>query len=170
MEFFMQSGPRIGLTEEQQGKLMEMFGKKMQTNKPLMDKAVNATKELRTAVLSSTFDGERIQKLAAESAKAEAALVQESIQTWKSIRAILTTEQMKAVTEMMKRPPMLPGMMPGVGPMGPMGPGGPPGMPPGPGGPGRPGGQGRGDGRGGQRAPGNPPPGTPPPPQPGYGY
>jgi len=141
IEFFMQSAHRIGLTDEQQGKLMEMFGKKMQTNKPLMDKATKATKDLRAAVLAPDFDAKKVQELAAESAKAEAVLIQEAVQTWKGIRAILTTEQMKAVTEMMKRPPMMgPGMM---------GPGGMPGMGMGPGampgGPGQPGGKGQGE-------------------------
>ena len=148
MEFFMQSAQRIGLTDEQQGKLMEMFGKKMQTNKPLMDRAMKATRDLRAAVLAETLDLRRVEALAAESAKAEAALVQDAIKTWQGIRGILTAEQTKAVLQMMNRPQMMPGI-------GPMGSGGRPGM-----GPGQPGG-GRQPGernRGGPVQPGAPPP------------
>lgn len=164
MEFFSQSAPRIGLTDEQQGKLMELFGKRMQTNKPLMDKAMKATKDLRAAVLAPTFDATKVQQLATDSAKTEAAMVQESIQTWKGIREILTAEQTKAVIQMLNRPPMPP-MGPGMGPGGPMGPGpGGPGM--GPGGQGGGGQRNRGGNRGGGQPAGPPPQG--PMPAPGY--
>jgi len=136
--FFLQFAPQIRLSDEQQGKLMELFGKKMQTGKPLTDKAMGAARDLRDAVMAKDLDPMKVEALAAESAKAEAVLVQDAIQTWKEIRGILTGEQMQTVLAILKQPPMPPpGMFPGMGQMGPGMPGGQagpgPGVPPPPG-------------------------------------
>jgi Spy/CpxP family protein refolding chaperone len=135
MPMLFMFGDQINLSKTQQSKLMQMDRKSMM---PLMKKATDATEKLRTAMLAKNFDDKKVQQLSAESSKAEAALVQNSIQTWKNVRKILTAKQLKKLAELAKNPPM-PFGMGGMRPMGPGGPGGPP-----PGGPMGPGGRGPG--------------------------
>lgn len=116
----------LELTDDQSVRLkavLEDSDKKLAT---LREKAADANRALRQAVFAERFDSAKIQSLAAEAQKAEAAILNAEIQTWIQIRGILNSKQVSMLQDLLTRPFGRP--MPG----GPPGAGGPPGSPQGP--------------------------------------
>jgi len=91
---------QLQLTDEQSTKLNEVITKNQQTMTTLSQKAAEATKALRTAVLASEFDVQKVKDLATAAEKAEAAVIAADIDEWAQIRSILTADQITTMREM----------------------------------------------------------------------
>jgi uncharacterized membrane protein len=137
------------LTDTQIKQFKDLLTKWEETSRPLQQKAGDATKALRMALVADAYDAKKVKDLAKASQNAEDAIITASIDQWMQIRSILTPEQTRKLAQLMNP---FPGRMqrPGGPPLGPP-PGPEGGMPPPPGGG------------------GPPPPGVrvPPPPAPG---
>lgn len=125
--------PGLRLSQEQMDKLRLVFAKSEVAMAPLREKARKAMTAFRDAILADEYDANKVQELAAASAKAEADIAGAELDQWKQIRSILTTGQIKFMREIVTL-----GSMPGFPRMIAPTPGGQ--MMPGPNGP-RPGGR-----------------------------
>jgi Spy/CpxP family protein refolding chaperone len=114
----------LQLTKSQSAKLKQVTAKNDKTLRPLTQKAAEASKALRSAVLASKYDARKVKDLASKAQKAEAAVVNASIDEWTQIRAILKPDQAARLQKAISRGPS------GPGPLGPP-PGAPPPPPPG---------------------------------------
>lgn len=110
----------LQLTEDQVAKLKDILTNGDATIRPLMQTAAEASKALHAAVLASNYDEQKVKDLAVKAEKAEAAVVDASIDVWAQIRTILKADQIKALQETMSAPPQRPepGRRPMGGPMG----------------------------------------------------
>lgn len=107
----------LGLTEEQVAQLKPILTNGEKTIKPLSQKAADASKALREAVLAKEFDNEKVKTLTAAAQKAELAVINAEIDEWSKIRPVLTADQIATLQKMGgQRPPMMGGQ---GGPMGP---------------------------------------------------
>jgi Spy/CpxP family protein refolding chaperone len=111
----------LELTDDQLTQLTEVMTKGDKTAKTLQEKAVKATKALRTALLAADFDVVKVKELSTAAQKAEADLITASIDEWVKIRAILSDTQLTAMQKAMTPP-----ARGGRGQGGPRGEGGPP--------------------------------------------
>jgi hypothetical protein len=94
----------LRLTEDQAIKLKAVTAKNDTTLRPLMEKAADASKALRTALLASDYDAKKVKELASAAEKAEAAVVTANIDGWASIRAALTADQFSKLKEAVSAP------------------------------------------------------------------
>ncbi len=94
----------LQLTQDQATKLKAAMTKCEETTLSLSQKAADATKALRDALLAPTYDAQKVKDLAAAAEKAEAALVSARIDEWTQIRSILTADQVKKLQEAMAVP------------------------------------------------------------------
>ncbi|MHB0997622.1 MAG: Spy/CpxP family protein refolding chaperone [Armatimonadota bacterium] len=118
----------LKLSASQKSKLKGILTKSEKSIQPLREKASKATQALRTALMATKYDANKVKSLAAAAEKAEAAIVSANISTWSQIRSVLTADQIK-----MMQAPMRPAGMrgPGGGQFGPPPSGGQFGPPPG---------------------------------------
>jgi Spy/CpxP family protein refolding chaperone len=91
----------LSLTDDQATKLNKIITNGDETIRTLTQKSADASKSLRTAVMASKFDVQKVKDLAAAAQKAEAAVISASIDEWVQIRNVLTTDQVEKLQEMM---------------------------------------------------------------------
>jgi hypothetical protein len=108
----------IRLTDQQFADMQALLMKREETMRPLWQKAAEANGKLREALIADSYDSKKVQSLASEATKAEAAVLQAQLDQWNKIRSILTAEQFRTVRESMKRQ-VVPGGMGGFGGLGP---------------------------------------------------
>lgn len=113
----------LGLTEDQTTKLKATLTKCDESMRSLSQKAADATKAFRDALVASEYDEQNVKNLAATAEKAEAAIISARIDEWTQIRSVLTADQTKKLQEMTMQQPR-PDQRPGQGPC--QRPGGPP--------------------------------------------
>ena len=94
----------LELTDEQTTQLTEVMTKGDKTARTLQEKAVKATKALKTALLAADFDVVKVKELSTAAQKAEADLITASIDEWVKIRAILSDTQLTALQKAMTPP------------------------------------------------------------------
>jgi Spy/CpxP family protein refolding chaperone len=117
---------KLQLTDDQTAKLQEVTAAGDKALKPLKQKADDAAKALRTAVLSPTFDAAKVKDAAAKAQKAETDVISVSISTWTQIRSVLTPDQETQLQDLMRDLRPGPGGTPPSPPSGTDGPPAPP--------------------------------------------
>lgn len=109
----------LKLSKTQVAKLKAIATKDEKNHRTLTQRSADASKSLRSAVLTSKYDAKKVKDLAVRAGYAESALVNANIAEWVQIRAILKADQIaKLQTAMSPRPGMHPGGPPpgGFGP------------------------------------------------------
>lgn len=94
----------LSLTEDQNTRLKEVLAKSEEMLTPLRLKASDENQALRTAILGADYDHQKVVQLAAAAQKAESAIVDEELNTWKQIRSIITDKQAEQLQQMYSRP------------------------------------------------------------------
>ena len=93
----------LQLTEEQKTKLSDILAKGEEALLPLRQKAADASRALRQAVLAPQFDAAKVRQLTADATKAEEALLIAEIKIWGEIRSALSAEQFAKLQELTSR-------------------------------------------------------------------
>jgi Spy/CpxP family protein refolding chaperone len=109
----------LELTDEQLTQIKDAADKNDAIVQPLMQKAGDACKALREAVMASEYDAAKVQELATAAQKAEAAVTSANINAWTQLRSILSVDQVAKLKEIMSTQRPGPGGPGGPGPMGP---------------------------------------------------
>lgn len=94
----------LSLTDEQVQSLKNVTAESEKTTKTLQQKAATASQALKAALLSSEYDEDNVKKLLTQAQTAETAIINASIEEWKQIRAILTSDQLAALQKAMTPP------------------------------------------------------------------
>ncbi|MCE5197944.1 MAG: Spy/CpxP family protein refolding chaperone [Armatimonadota bacterium] len=89
----------LQLTEDQTATLKIAMTTCDGTIKSLAQKATDASKALRDALVASEYDAQKAKDLAAAAEKAEITLINARIDEWTQIRAILTADQAKKLLD-----------------------------------------------------------------------
>lgn len=91
----------LQLTTEQLTKLKDILSKSNDKTLPLMRKANEGAQAIRTALMASPYDAEKVKKLAADATKNEADLIAARLEAWTGIRTTLTADQITKLQELM---------------------------------------------------------------------
>lgn len=91
----------LQLSDDQKTKLNDVLSKGDQTLAPLREAAGKASRALRTAVMGSEADAQKIAQLVADAQKTEAAIINAEIQIWGQIKSVLSAEQMTKLQELL---------------------------------------------------------------------
>ncbi|MGC8863701.1 MAG: Spy/CpxP family protein refolding chaperone [Armatimonadota bacterium] len=114
----------LQLTQEQKTKLRDILAKGEEALVPLRQKAADASRALREAVLAPQYDAAKVKQLSSDAARAEEAVVTAEIRIWGEVRLALSVEQFAKLQDLMSRR-----FVPGAGGNRPGGWGGPGGQP-----------------------------------------
>jgi len=90
----------LNLTDDKKSKLTAALTKNETALAPYRQKAAEATRLLREALMAATFDAAKVGPLLDKAQKADAALANAQIAGWTEVRAILTADQ---VTQLVGR-------------------------------------------------------------------
>lgn len=118
----------LQLTDDQATRLKAAITKYEEPTRLLSQKAADATKAFRDALLASDYSVQKVKDLAEAAEKAEDAVISARIDEWTQIRSILTADQAKKLQDMQRPgqgnrpagPPRGAGGFPPPGPDGPV--------------------------------------------------
>lgn len=85
----------LQISDEQAARLKGVLSESEKQLTSLRQKAADACRALREAILADQYDAAEVQRLASEAQKAESAVLNAALQTWTQIRSILTADQVR---------------------------------------------------------------------------
>lgn len=92
---------QLGLSQTQQSKIRSIKTSSDKTIQPLMKKVQSTSEALRKAALAAKYNESEVKKLATNLRNAEAAVMNANIATWTKVRAVLTSDQVTKLRNIM---------------------------------------------------------------------